>query len=397
MLTKTDRLQINAPNLFGALMDSFPDMIHSVDEQGNIVFFNSMAQSLLGYTEEQLSGMNIRQLYAPEILEAVNKGFAEIKQTGEKRVESLFVARDGTRIPVEIRTLAICDEKGEFIQTFSISRDLRKLKEMQDGLLHAGRLAAIGELAAGVVHDINNPLTAVALATSVLQQLLDTRVTLADDVRDQATELFAMIKDSTDTMESISSRLRDFARGVKDQHKPVDLFDTIHDALFILGHRIASNKVQTICPIIKARHWIFGDHNQIEQVFLNLFANACDAMAQREVRDLTIGIAQEVKESRPFWRCTVCDTGEGIKGEDAEQVFKAFYTTKPRGKGTGLGLSIARSILTEHGGDITLESEFGHGTTFSVWLPVYMQRMPFVKQQTQPSEAPTQDVTVDPT
>ena len=93
----------------------------------------------------------------------------------------------------------------------------------------------------------------------------------------------------------------------------------------------------------------------------------------------------------------MCDTGEGIKGEDAEQVFKAFYTTKPRGKGTGLGLSIARSILTEHGGDITLESEFGHGTTFSVWLPVYMQRMPFVKQQTQPSEAPTQDVTVDPT
>lgn len=379
MTAKTDGLKINTPDLFGALMDNFPDMIHSVDEQGNIIFFNSMALELLGYPESQLSGMNIRKLYAPEILEAVEKGFQEIKQTGEKRVESIFVARDGTRIPVEIRTLAIRDENGAFVQTFTISRDIRKLKEMQDGMLHAGRLAAIGELAAGVVHDINNPLTAVSLASSVLQQLLDNRVTMEDDVRAQATELLAMINDSTNTMESISSRLRDFSRGVKDQHAPVDLFDPIHDALFILGHRVSSNAVQTIFPFNKARHWIFGDRNQIEQVFLNLFANACDAMAGRDVRNLTVDITQEVKDERSFWRCTVSDTGEGIKPEDMEQVFKAFYTTKPRGKGTGLGLSIARSILAEHSGDITVESEFGKGTTFSVWLPVYAQRTSFVK------------------
>ena len=379
MIAKTNGLTINAPDLFGALMDNFPDMIHSVDEQGNIVFFNSMALELLGYTESELTGMNIRQLYAPEILEAVEKGFLEIKQTGEKFVESLFIARDGTRIPVEIRTLALRDEKGAFVQTFSISRDIRKLKEMQDGMLHAGRLAAIGELAAGVVHDINNPLTAVSLATSVLQQLLDNSVTMTDDVRNQATELFSMIKESTDTMEHISSRLRDFSRGVKEQHVPVDLFDPINDALFILGHRIATNKVQTACSAIKTKHWVFGDRNQLEQVFLNLFANACDAMAQRDVRELTVDIVQEVKDERSFWRCTVRDTGEGIKPEDQEQVFKAFFTTKPRGKGTGLGLSIARSILTEHGGEITLESEYGTGTTFNIWLPAYVQRAAFAK------------------
>ena len=379
MIAKTNGLTINAPDLFGALMDNFPDMIHSVDDQGNIVFFNSMALELLGYTDSELTGMNIRQLYAPEILEAVEKGFLEIKQTGEKFVESLFIARDGTRIPVEIRTLALRDEKGAFVQTFSISRDIRKLKEMQDGMLHAGRLAAIGELAAGVVHDINNPLTAVSLATSVLQQLLDNKVTMTDDVRNQATELFSMIRESTDTMEHISSRLRDFSRGVKEQHLPVDLFDPINDALFILGHRIATNKVQTTCSAIKSKHWVFGDRNQLEQVFLNLFANACDAMAQRDVRELTVDIAQDVKDERSFWRCTVRDTGEGVKPEDQEQVFKAFFTTKPRGKGTGLGLSIARSILTEHGGEITLESEYGAGTTFNIWLPAYVQRTAFAK------------------
>ena len=379
MTENTNGLQMNTPDLFGALMNSFPDMIHSVDDQGNIVFFNSAAPRLLGYTEAELAGMNIRQLYPPEILEAVEKGFLEIKQTGEKVVESLFMAKDGTRIPVEMRTLAIRDDQGAFVQTFSISRDVRKIKEMQDGMLHAGRLAAIGELAAGVVHDINNPLTAVSLAVSMLQQVLDNQAGLGDEARKQTTELLAMIAESTATMEHISTRLRDFSRGVKDQHVPVDLFDPINDALFILGHQIASKDVQTVCSVVKAKHWVFGDRNQLEQVFLNLFANACDAMAQRDVRELSVDIVQEVKDERSFWRCTIRDTGEGIKPEDKEQVFKAFYTTKPRGKGTGLGLSIARSILVEHGGDIALESEYGNGATFNIWLPAYLQRAPFAR------------------
>jgi len=370
---------LNAPDLFSLLLDNFPDMIHSVDDQGNIVFFNRAALALLGYSEEEFTGMNIRQLYAPEVWEAVEKGFREVKQGSEKRVESLFAARDGTRIPVEQRTLVIRDETGAFAQTFTISRDIRKLKEMQDGMLHAGRLAAIGELAAGVVHDLNNPLTAITLAVSVLQQLLDNRVTMQPEVHSQSVELMAMIKDSADTMEHISSRLRDFSRGVKDQHAPVDLFDPIHDALFILGHRIASQNVQVVCAFAKAKHWVFGDKNQIEQVFLNLFANACDAMAQRDVRQLAIDISQEVKEDRPFWRCSVRDTGEGIKPEDQKQVFKAFFTTKPIGQGTGLGLSIARSILNEHGGEITVESESGAGTTFHIWLPVYVQRTSYAR------------------
>lgn len=377
MIAKTDGRQIDTDRLFDSLMEDFPDMIHSVDGKGNIVYFNRMATELLGYTEDLLNGMNIRQLYAPEIMEAVEKGFNEVKQTGEKRVESIFISRDGTRIPVEIRTLAIRDTNGAFVQTFSISRDLRRLKEMQDSMLHAGRLAAIGELAAGVVHDINNPLTAVSLANSVLQQLLEAHVTMSNEVRSQANELFAMIKESTETMEHISSRLRDFSRGVKDQHAPVDLFDPIIDALFILGHRIGANKVKMNCQVIKAKHWTFGDRNQIEQVFLNLFANACDAMAQKDVRILTVSVTSEVKDGRAFWRCAVSDSGEGIKPDVQEQVFSAFFTTKPRGKGTGLGLSIARSILTEHSGEITVESECGTGTTFNVWLPVYVQRAPF--------------------
>jgi PAS domain S-box-containing protein len=384
-MTPTDNSpQNSSPDLFGALMDNFPDMIHSVDEQGNLVFFNNKALELLGYPESQMKGMNIRQLYAPEILEAVEKGFREIKLAEEKRVESQFIARDGTRIPVEIRTLVIRDSKGSFVQTFSISRDLRKLKEQQDNMLQAGRLAAIGELASGVVHDISNPLASVSLATSVLEQLLVNRVTLPDAVRDQATELLAMIRNASETMDRVAARLRDFSRGDAGHRAPVDLFDTIHDALFILGQRLSIGNIHVSCPLVKARHWIFGDRNQIEQVFLNLFANACDAMTKSNARDLSLDITQEIKEERAFWCCTIRDTGEGVKPEDLERIFKSFYTTKPERKAAGLGLCIARSILTEHGGSIAVESEYGQGATFMVWLPVYAHRMPLGQQAAAP-------------
>jgi len=370
MFIKDNDKQIDTISLFSTLLDNFPDMIHSVDKQGNIIFFNRKANDLLGYTESELSGMNIRQLYAPEVWEAVKKGFHEVKHSGEKRVESLFVCKDGKRIPVELRTLVIRDEQGAFVQTFTISRDLRRLKGMQDSLIRASRLAAVGELAAGVVHDLNNPLASIMLASTLLKQQPSNTDLTKDALNEQMTMACDIIQESAETMEHLTTRLRNFMRGVKEQHTPVDLFDPINDALFILDYRIKKTKVQVSCPIIKAKHWTTGDRNQIEQVFLNLFANACDAMMPCDIRKLSITIQQEVVNDKPFWRCVVSDTGEGIALQQQENVFKSFETTKPRGKGTGLGLSIARTILTEHNGHILLSSEPGKGATFSVLLPV---------------------------
>jgi PAS domain S-box-containing protein len=369
MFVKLDGTPFDTAGLFDSLIENFPDMIHSVDESGSIVYFNRTATQLLGYTESELRLMNIRQLYPPEIIEAVEKGFSEVKQSGEKHVESLFMAKDGTRIPVELRTLVIRDESGRFAQTFTVSRDLRKLKEMQEHLIHTGRLAAIGELAAGVVHDLNNPLTAVILASSIMKKVADSPNTPPQELREQTSLYCETIGESASTMENLTTRLRDFSRGVKEQHSPVDLFDPIHDAIFILAHKVRSNNIQVRCPLIKAKHWVLGDRNQIQQVFLNLFANACDAMAQSNLRELTVDIRADAIDDKPFWHCEVRDTGEGIQQELQEKVFKSFFTTKPRGKGTGLGLSIARSILKEHNGDIRLASERGKGTTFSVLLP----------------------------
>jgi PAS domain S-box-containing protein len=371
MFVSVDGKEINTIRQFDSLIENFPDMIHSVDASGNIVYVNHMATQLLGYTNVELCGMNICKLYPPEILDAVEKGFREVKETGEKRIESLFMAYDGTRIPVELRTLVIRDDQGLFAQTFTISRDLRKLKEMQESLIHAGRLAAIGELAAGVVHDLNNPLTAVILAANVMKTLSDNPSVPPGEMREQTAMFCETISESAETMEHLTTRLRDFARGIKEQHTPVDLFDPIHDALFILAHRLKSNQIAVRCPVIKDKHWVLGDRNQIEQVFLNLFANACDAMAQREVRELSVTIEPHTYDGKSFWSCAVADTGEGVSDQEQQLVFKAFHTTKPRGKGTGLGLSIARSILKEHNGEIELASASGKGATFTIFLPTF--------------------------
>ena len=369
MTMETDGAAREARKTFDLLVEHFPDMIHSVDADGNLVYVNRAATALLGYTVDELRGLNIRRLYPPEILEAVEQGFRDVKQVGEKRVESLLMAKDGTRIPVELRTLAVQDAAGAFARTFTVSRDLRPMKALQENLIHASRLAAIGELAAGVVHDLNNPLTAILLASTMMHRAAGNAGTSAETLREQSALYCETVRGAAAAMEALMTRLRDFSRGIKEQHAPVDLFDPIHDALFILAHRLRHASVKVECPVVKGRHWILGDRNQIEQVFLNLFANACDAMETVPERTLAIGIEPLPETVPPTWCCTVRDSGAGMPPQVLEQVFQSFFTTKPRGKGTGLGLSISRAIVKEHGGDIQVASEPGRGTAFSLLLP----------------------------
>ncbi|MDD2462252.1 MAG: HAMP domain-containing sensor histidine kinase [Kiritimatiellia bacterium] len=143
-----------------------------------------------------------------------------------------------------------------------------------------------------------------------------------------------------------------------------------------MGHKLKAGQITVMCPVVKARHWTFGDVNQLEQVFLNLFSNACDAMTGCATRELSVGVETVMRNGRGYLCCTVRDTGVGIPPEELDNVFRAFHTTKPRGQGKGLGLSISRAILAEHNGEITVGSVSGEGTSFMVYLPVYNQTQP---------------------
>jgi C4-dicarboxylate-specific signal transduction histidine kinase len=300
----------------------------------------------------------------------MERGFVELKKKGDKRVESMLRPKDDSRIPVEIRSFSIYDDQGRFIRTFSILRDIRPLKELQNSLVHAGRLAAIGETASGVAHDINNPLTVILLSTDMAARELDAGRLQDETSVQRLKSCTAGIRKAASSIEKLSNHLRNFARGMKEKHETVDLFDPLTDAMFILSNKVMKNGVQITSSVVKATHFVHGCPNQIEQVFINLISNACDAMEQRPERRLNLSITRVEHNGAPAWKCDVTDTGGGVPEHLREDIFQSFFTTKEKGKGTGLGLSISTSIVKVHGGEIRLESKEGVGSTFSVILPV---------------------------
>lgn len=364
-------VRIASSKMFESLMDCFPDIVQSVDPNGRIVYVNRKAMELLGYTHDELIGMPIEKLYAPEILEKVRQGFATLQHDGSLTVcESLLQTKSGSRITVEIRSFAVYDDAGVFVRTFSILRDIREVKELQNSLIHTSRLAAIGELSACVAHDISNPLSVIKLYSELLEMQLKDLSSAEPKAMEGLLESLGSMRKSADKMEKLITHLRDFSRSTQTQPELVDLRQVVGDALFMLTNKLDKGNVTVIRRIPDTAVTLMGHGSQLEQVFMNLFSNACDAM--RGVADPVLEVEVAVVESGPkrgSWKCVVTDHGAGIAPEHRDQMFMPFFTTKPKGQGTGLGLSIVKNIVRRHGGEISLQSELGVGTSFTMLLP----------------------------
>ncbi len=359
---------IDNAHVFEIVLDSFPDIIHSVNDAGNIVFTNRKAEELLGYTKAELLAMNIRQLYADDIQADVAKGFKQLKEQGAQRVESAVKDRQGNRIPVEVRSFAIYDDDGSFLRTFSILRDIRPLKELEDGLVHASRLAAVGELASGIMHDIANPLTIIIMALELWRRQMP-KANLDQATAEQIAGHVEDMERAAQSIEKLVDHMRGYVRNRAETQVLVDLGAVAEDALFIAGNKLAKDKVKVVNRIVRDRYWVRGCPNRLEQVFVNLVSNAADAMEQQPERQLTLAVDSIEQGPEPRWQCAVTDTGTGIPEAIQKDIFQSFFTTKEKGKGTGLGLSMVRSILNDHHGEVRVQSIPGHGATFYVCLP----------------------------
>jgi histidine kinase len=368
---RIDEVEIRDADIFEILLDHFPDMIHSVDDQGNIVYTNRTAEALLGYTRDELQSMNVRDIYAPRVQDALEKGFSDLKQEGDKEIpESWLQTKDGEEIPVEIRSFSIYDDEGAFIRTFSILRDIRQLKELQSSLVHAGRLAAIGELSSGVAHDINNPLTVIMLSNDMLlKELAMAKEDPSNIDVDRMLFQAESTKKASLSIQKLADHLRNFSRGMAEKAEVLDYHSCVEDALFMTHSKIGKSSVTVKNEVPEGKHFVTVCSNHMEQVLVNLVANACDALQDGEERVLTLSISEAKLEDVDCWSCNVADTGTGIPEDILEDIFGSFFTTKPEGEGTGLGLSISRGIIRDYQGDITVSSEASKGTTFSVLLP----------------------------
>lgn len=233
----------------------------------------------------------------------------------------------------------------------------QELQKVQDQLIHAGKMAAIGELAAGVAHEINNPLTGVLTFSSLLLKKIDEGHPWRKDLE--------TIVQQTSRCRNIVRGLLDFARQRKPDKKPWDVHQLLERTLVLLEKQAPFQNVEIVKEFDHGLPMLFVDGDQIQQVFMNILLNAADAMSKD-------GGTLRIRTAREGDRVEIAfsDTGCGIPKEHLAKLFDPFFTTKQTGKGTGLGLAISYGIIQSHTGEIKVESEVGKGSTFRIFLPV---------------------------
>ncbi|HUI67475.1 MAG TPA: ATP-binding protein [Nitrospirota bacterium] len=252
------------------------------------------------------------------------------------------------------------DEVGVLIDKFNQMEDQLALHEEElerknRELMQTKKLAAIGTLASGVAHELNNPLNNIYLSAQVLAK------EAAEGCSGEVKEALGDIVGQTERVKRIVSDLLEYARGREPQFREVGLKDLITDSYRHLGSSRNLEKIRFSLNVDSSKATVLADQGQVEQVFANLFANAVDAMGG--AGDLLV----TMRSSEQSVVITVSDSGRGIPQESIEKIFEPFFTTKD--KGTGLGLAIVYNIIKKHNGDIAVESEEGKGTTFIITLP----------------------------
>jgi signal transduction histidine kinase len=231
--------------------------------------------------------------------------------------------------------------------------------EAERRLIQAEKLAAVGEMAAGIAHELNNPLTTVTGFTELVLDELS-------EGADNRSDLELVLKEARRARDVVR-RLLDFSRRTESERTRVDLNELLDDVISLTGHLMHTSGVQLDVALGKNLPWVSVDRNQMKQVFLNLFHNALQAMPTGGKLIVRTGARQ--RDGRKWVIASIKDTGIGIPPEHHERIFEPFFTTRSGQGGTGLGLSVTYGIVSDHGGEIEVESEVGKGTSFIVWLP----------------------------
>lgn len=343
-----------------SLSDVIPDEIYALDLEGRITWMNERAEAANGLMPTALYGRHFTEIVAPESKKANEANIKRTLDGEDTRGEIEAVREDGSLRFVEAH-LSPRWKDGAVAGALVFLRDLTERKRTQERMAQSDKLRAVGELAAGVAHNINNSLTVIQGRAQLLQR----RAT--DEATAKSLEVIVnAVSDGTQTLR----RILDFARReATKEFVPVDLTELISSSVEIArpkwqrksatrrGH--IEVKIETRGPV-----HVLGEKAELREVVLNLLFNAVDAMS--DGGEIETGTRAEL-DSACFW---VADTGCGMSPETVARIFEPFYTTKGEG-GTGLGLSASHGIITRHNGQIMVVSEPGLGTRFEVRLPIY--------------------------
>src|ERR1700730_5478333 len=343
------------------LIDSFPDLIFVLDNAASYTFVSPRVVEVLGFEPEEIRETELGARTHPEDRGALRAMYDEILAGRETfaSVEARVRNKKGDWRRLRFHFSPLFDEMDKIDGVIISGRDVTDLKRLEEQLIQAEKLAAMGQMLAGVAHELNNPLTAILGVTELLRERTGT-----DETMQRQLELTHR---QARRAARIVQNLLEFSRPASPQKKPLDVNVLIERTLQLQEHSLRRNQIEVHFQPQLGLPAVMGDGNQLIQVLLNLVTNAEQAV--REVRDAGhIDIRMASRAGRII--VTVEDDGVGIRPEALPRIFDPFYTTKRPGGGTGLGLSICMSIIREHGGNLDAKALPTGGSIFTLDLPI---------------------------
>ena len=348
-----------------AIIDSLPISLYAVDRDYRIVAWNRNRElGGQGIPRESALGRKIFEVLTRQPRDVLEAEFERAFETGDiERLEQETTQPNGASQHWLISKIPMRNEDGEVTHVITVGEEITARVEANRAIGRAEKLAAVGRLAAGVVHEINNPLATIAACAEALESRADEGVFGSSHDTEDLRDYLRLIRDEAFRCKSITNGLLDFSRTRAGHHVPVNMSQVIQSAAKLLAHQSRGDGVEIHVDAANDITLISGDEGQLQQAVIALSTNAIDAMP--DGGSLTL----RTRNEDGCVLVEVKDTGVGISPEHLTKIFDPFFTTKEIGHGTGLGLAVSYGIVTEHGGRLDVQSTIGVGTTFTISIP----------------------------
>jgi len=349
------------------ILQNTSDLIFATDAEGTLVSLSKGGEKVLGYSWIEVVGRPIKDFAEdPESFEPVMAGC--LKDGCALALDVPFRHKEGKTVYCNASLMDLINREGQRVGTVGICQDITRWKRLQQDLIQVDRLAEIGRIAAGVAHEINNPVAVIREAAAWAGEVVSDAKGLGADDRQELEEVMEKIGVQTERCGNITHKLLGFARESRPSKSELDIHELLKETIAFLAPQLKHTNIKIDLAFAEGPLLVNSDPRLLEQVFVNLIGNAIHALLEKGRDDKHIELGTVRKDSEAEIR--VEDNAGGISQEHQGKIFELFYTTKPPGKGTGLGLPISQNVVRSLGGEITFESKVGVGTTFRVRIPM---------------------------
>jgi two-component system NtrC family sensor kinase len=364
---RTHELQ-NQKRFMECIVDSLPIGIYVLDTDFTVVTWNKKRETgILGISRDQVIGKKIFSVFSKMGQQKLKGEFDHVFSTGNPFETETVSWSSGEKRHYHLRKIPMSLEGDRVTHVITLGEDISDRKRLEESLLINEKLASIGKLAAGIAHEINNPLAAIAGCVEGLISRSDDRELSQVRAFEDFPEYLKIIEDEIGRCKGIIKNLLDFSRSKEILQQEINVNETLEQTLQLLKHHKGFRQMRVIQELNPACPTVVGNSGELRQVFLAMAINAMDAT--NESGTLTIKTDKETRNGQSFVCVQFEDSGIGIPAKNLNKIFDPFFTTKPVGKGTGLGLSICYGIIRSHDGFIKVKSEESKGSLFEIYIP----------------------------